>query len=320
MNREAILEFLRTILIAFAIAFVINLFRIFIFTDWNEPRFENFTESEPAPQENTNNNISDSAINPTFRHGTTTISLTPMENFSGLSKAQILAKRNDAIHNSPFFSHMANYSPNPNVFQISDGLPWISAEGALHWSKSTNNEKTQGVSRDSIGILNPELLYTVSLAENEDAATNNYIPLYKDFYFVPYDVKYNANTNTITAYIRNAKNNNGNFQGISLNDANAHDLGFRYAFMDNYQNIGFYTDEPYKSNTLAKGIKETTGYYTQGSACGIPGGCNNYAPYWQYYNNFYLKGLPASVNIKLWKNKPNNHNQKADINYQMIFE
>ena len=328
MERQGLLEILRMILIAFVIAFVINLFRVAIFTDWDDaPRFENITEPEPAPApiEESNNintgkntphintNIDDNGIN---------IILTPMENFSGLSKARILEKRIDAMRTSLIFSQM-NYSPNQSVYQITDGLPWISAEGALHWSKSSNEEKINGVSRDSIGILNPELLYFVSISENEDVVDSNFNTLYKDFYFVPYQVNYNPKNKTIIARIKNNKRNErgkNNYQPICLADSNAHDLGYKYAHMDSYENIGFYSESPYKNNTLASGIKETTGYYMHGSACGIPGGCNNYAPYWQYYNYFYIYDFPAKIHIKLWKNRPQSVEQQADISYLMIFE
>ena len=329
MERQGLLEILRMVLIAFAIAFVINLFRVAIFTDWdNAPRFENITEPEPdpAPIEKTNNintgtntphintNIDDNGIN---------IILTPMENFSGLSKARILEKRMDAMRKSLIFSQM-DYSPSTSVYQITDGSPWISANGALHWSKSSNEEKINGVSRDSIGILNPELLYFVSLSENEDAENSDFHVLYKDFDFVPYNVKYNPSAKTITAHIKNEKKNFRNrsttYQPICLADSNAHDLGYKYAYMDSYENIGFYSESPYKNNTLASGIKEITGYYTHGNACGISGGCNNYAPYWQYYNYFFIYDFPAKIHIKLWKNRPSSVGQEADINYQMIFE
>ena len=325
MDRQTVLEYLRIILIAFVIAFVINIVRVAVFTQWNnEPRFENVTQPEPAPQERTNrteNNVSqDTGINPDLRDSTTIISISPMENFSGLSKDRILEKRIDAMNTSPLFSHMRNYSPSQSVFRIDDGLPWISADAALHWSKVSTEEKYNGVSRDSIGILNPELLYYISLQENEDSATENYKPLYKDSYFVPRTVNYNRDTNTITAYFRNARTENGNYQPISLADTNAHDLGYQYAYMDQLNNVGFYTDEPYRNNRLDKDIKEVTGWYMHGPACGVPGGCNNYAPYWQYYNYFYLRSLPASFNIKLWKQRPASVQQRADINFKMVFE
>ena len=330
MERQTLLEYLRLILIAFVIAFVINIARIAIFTSWdNEPRFENITQPEPDSVQVRNNNsepqrryntANEPIINTDLLNDTVNISVAPMENLSGLSKSRILEKRINAMRTSEIFSQM-NYTPSSDVYKITDGLPWISANAALHWSKVSEREKTDGVSRDSIGILNPELLYFITIAENEDAMTESYRrPLYKDFYFIPYRITYNTNTKTITAYIKSDKIENGCYQPIFLADSNAHDLGYKYAYMDNYENVGFYAEEPYKSNSLHSEIKETTGWYMHGSVCGVSGGCNNYAPYWQYYNDFYLRRLPASFNIKLWKQRPVNTNQEADINFKMVFE
>ena len=323
MDRQTVLEYLRLVLIAFVIAFVINIFRVAIFTDWNnEPRFQNITEPEQTPQEVRNSmrendyqpqTQTEFSINQDIGNEILEIPMHQRENFSGLSKSRILEKRMDAIRTSLLFSQM-DYTPSNDVFKIDDGLPWISMNAALHWSNISVSQRGNGVSRDSIGIVNPELLYYVDVGEDKGNS------LYGDYDFMPYKVTYNKNTNTISSYFRNYRNENAKIQEICLADTNAHDLGFKFAYMDKYKNIGFYTDEPYKNNTLASNIKEITGYYMHGSACGMPGGCNNYAPYWQYYNYFYLNDLPANVHIKLWKNKPNSPEQRADINYEMIFE
>ena len=325
MERQTILEFMRMVLIAFVIAFVINFFRIAIFGNINdEPRFENITEPDQAPQESVNNYRtndypqSDPTINPYLSGEVVDIPISPMQNFSGLSKNRIVEKRIEAVGTSPIFSHL-NYSPSANFFQIKDGAPWISANGALHWSNLHDSEKITGVSRDSVGILNPELLYYIALTENEDCQ-RSYKVLYKDFYFIPYKVKYTPRTKTITAYIKNDRVEGGKYQPICLSDSNANDLGYKYAYMDSYTNVGFYRDGEYNNNYLTSGVKETKGYYMHGPACGLPGGCNNYAPYWSYYNYFYLKDLPATVHIKLWKHYPYSVSQEADINFEMIFE
>jgi len=328
MEKQALLEALRLILIAFVIAMVINFFRVLIFQGGNfrEELFRtNNTNNEIT---NINTDIVTTSPEPISQNIPTTntdlgneiinIPISPLKELSGLSKAEILKMRTDAINSSPIFSDM-DYSPSPEVFRIDDGMPWISMQAAINWSKATNEQKANGASRDSAGILNPELLYYISVAEGENADTH-YTVLYKDFDFLPYKATYNPKTKTITAYIKNDRKENGRYQTITLADANAHDLGYNYAYMDKYTNIGFYTDENYKNNSLKSDIKPITGWYMHGPACGLPGGCNNYAPYWQYYNCFYLDGLPADINIKLWKNRPENTSQEADMNYRIIFE
>ena len=319
MDRNTVLEFLRMFLIAFVIAMGINLLRVLIFegsrTDIERSvisQIEDFMDEGNAGSQlgNYHNRTSSADL--------IDIPMAPLEEFSYMSREDILNLRKIAIAESPIFSDK-HYSPSPDVFRIEDGLPWISADAALHWSKTNVKDRAKGVTRDSIGILNPELLYFVSLAENEDAQSE-YKVLYKDFYFMPYKVTYIPATKTIVANIKNDRVENGDYQPIHLADSNAHDLGYKYAYMDHSSNVGFYKDGEYLGNYLKSGIKETTGYFMRGSVCGIPGGCNNYAPYWQYYNSFYLKDLPATVHIKLWKNYPASISQEADINFEMVFE
>jgi ABC-type antimicrobial peptide transport system permease subunit len=249
--------------------------------------------------------------------------MTPEKALSGLTKEEILNIRREEMRTSQIFSNM-NYTPNPSVYQIDDALPWISTFGQLHWSTATDKEKTEGPSRDSLGIMNPELLYFVSTTDYYEEPADDWIYLYKTFNFLPYRTIYNPHNKTITAYITNEKNENESkynrkYLPIYLSDSNAHDLGYKYAYMDYSNNIGFYKEEKF-NKTLKTDVVEITGYYVHGSACGIPGGCNNYAPYWQYYNEFYLRDLPAEFNIKLWKNKPSSPENEADINFKMVFE
>ena len=315
MNRQFVLEFLRIILIAFVIAFVINIARIAIFAPWEFPQQVNYTEPETAPFEDNQNNTqtqNSAKINNHLGNEIVDIPVSPRRELSGLSKNEIYDLRRYAVKTSPIFSQM-DYEPSSAVYgSITDNLPWISAHCALYKSQCSIEEKGKGVSRDSIGVLNPELLYYVSLAEYGDD------DFYKDYTFVPYMLNYNPGTKTITAYYKHERNPIGTYQSIWLADANAHDLGYNFAYMNYSNNIKFY--KKYGDNTLKADIKEITGYYMHGSVCGVPGGCNNYAPYWQYYNSFYLDNLPAEVNIKLWRSRPANPTDNADINFRMIFE
>lgn len=332
MERSVVLDFLRLVLIAFVIAFVINLVRIATFGNGdfslllspvgqrsdmlrNPARVTNNRSAARRENHVTEQNV------PRINSRINDLTEIPLEKpmcFNGMSKSEVLNLRRKAVKTSPLFSDM-NYEPSSRVFNIGDGLPWISLEGALHFSKIPVKDRVVGASRESVGILNPELLYYLSTSENEDVESADFKTLYKDFYFIPYKVTYNKATKTITAYIKN-ETKNGDYQPIFLSDSNANDLGYKYAYMDKSRGVGIYSDQKYSNNSLKKDIKEISGYYTIGSACGYTGGCNNYAPYWQYYNHIYLKKIPASFNIKLWKNRPQSVEQKADINFEMIFE
>ena len=340
MNRNIVLEILQTVIVAFIIAFVINIARIAIFDNgdfsslfaFNREewlRNSNINQMQEREQRRSINSRHETEQAPRYQENEPVINNFTSDNiieipleqpvcFNGMTKEQVLDLRKKAIRTSPLFSDMY-YQPSRSVFSIGDGLPWISLEGALHFNKIPIEKRVEGVSRESVGILNPELLYYLSTSENEDAEDANFRALYKDFYFVPYRATYDPATKTITAYIKGERKS-GNYQPIYLSDSNAHDLGYNYAHMDFANNVGYYTDEKYSSSALLHNIQPLTGYYTIGSVCGVQGGCNNYAPYWQYYNHIYLKKIPASFNIKLWKNKPSDRTQKADMNFTMVFE
>ena len=323
MDRERIVELLRMVLTAFVIALIVILavepLRSMFYFNTYLGRYSNYAiMPETYSSYDNSRNTPEINIYPAYRREVD-IPMTPERALSGMTKEEILNIRYKEMRTSPVFSRM-RYTPDSYVFQIDDGLPWISKYGQMHWSEATEKEKTEGITRDSTGIMNPELLYYVSVIDfyKKDEDEGKY--LYNTFNFLPYRVTYTPNNKTITAYIRNERNENGDYLPINLCDSNAHDLGYHYAYMDSYSNLGFYKKDQYKNNYLKSGIKDITGYFMHGTACGIPGGCNNYAPYWQYYNKFYLKDLPASFNIKLWRNRPLSTEDDADINFRMVFE
>ena len=337
---DRLVEALRMFVIAGVIALVINIFYIFIFEDGNfsnllafsreeiiqneNNRVESIRESVRRDEQARREKTSLAGNRPKVNTSVASNSIVNIEfnkpmNFNGMPKDIILAYRKNALKMSPIFSEM-QYSPSVEVFRIEDHLPWISINGALHFNSIAVNERVVGPSRESIGILNPELLYYISVMENEDGISNDFKPLYKDFDFTPHKIEYNSQTNTITVYTKGPKYEGGGYQPLFLSDSNAHDLGYRYAYMDSSENVGFYTDEPYRNNTLKSKIQSPEGFYMCGSACGVEGGCNNYAPYWQYYNFLFLRRLPARFNIKLWHNRPQTTQAPADINFEMVFE
>jgi len=137
----------------------------------------------------------------------------------------------------------------------------------------------------------------------------------KDDYALPYRAYYTKSDNTIHAHIKYKpiKDKKGYFSNIVIADANAHDLGYNYAFANNTSNIRFKVDK-FTSEPIT-----TRGYYHRGFACRLQDGCNNYSPYETGYE-FYLNDLPAKLNIKLWNQRPQTVSDTADLNYEMIFE
>ena len=239
------------------------------------------------------------------------INIEPLEKFSGLSREDILSMRKEAVQSSPLFINRKDYEPSPEVFRIEDGLQWIGAHEIS--CNGTTPNIGEGTSRESLGILNPELMFYVTVPSfgfskrGKECSKNDYI--------MPYKANYTPEDNTIHVYIKYAplKEKLGYFGNIVITDANAHDLGYNYAFADRISNIRF------KVNKFHKEIIKTRGYYHRGYACGLQEGCNNYSPFETGYE-FYLTDFPAKIDIKLWNQKPVSSTETADLNYQMVFE
>lgn len=247
-----------------------------------------------------------------------TIFIKPMEEFSGLKKEEILNKRIAAVKNSPVFKNLKDYTPSSSVFQIEDNLPWISAHEITCFGISGSKDIGKGNSRESVGILNPELLFVINipaLALQEWPYPKSCSPV---DYLIPQRADYNQNTNTISAYIDHAAfyRKNDMLLSISLEDANAHDLGYNYVFADQINNIAFH-----ESTNFSTDVTQTSGFFHRGFSCKAPSGCNNYSPYQKRYS-FYMSdpAKPASLHIKLWKNQPASSSDPSDMNYELILQ
>lgn len=240
------------------------------------------------------------------------IQLNPIENFSGKTKDEILEKRKRIVNESIVFESLKNYTPSDNVFRIQDGLKWIGAHQVSCYGAPNNPLIGEGASRESVGILNPELLYYITIGIIQRNQTEHYCS--EIDYMIPHKVTYDKSAKTIRAYFnyREYVKKNGR-QTFILCDSNAHDLGYKYTIVDMYKNIAFI------DNGFTKNYLSPNGFYHKGFACGLPEGCNNYSPSRPEYQ-IYIPRTPAMINISLWKKSPKLWGQKEDINYQMIFE
>ena len=241
------------------------------------------------------------------------INIEPLEELSGLSAKEILNMRTEAVKSSPIFVNRQDYIPSPEVFLIEDGLQWISAHQVSCYGTNNNPDIGKGKSRESLGILNPELMFYITVPGFNFSKRN--MSCGKEDYMLPYKANYTPKDNTIHVFVKysNLKQKLDYFGNIVIVDANAHDLGYNYVFADSTSNIRFKVDK------FDKEIIKTRGYYHRGYACGLQEGCNNYSPFETGYE-FYLTDLPAKLHIKLWNQEPVSTSQEADLNYEMIFE
>lgn len=293
-------ENLKIIITAFLIALAISIAKD-KYLEWSSdiPRTQNIQQEQTIVEIKDDNQAMD-------------VPIAPMQEFSGKSAAEILKLRKQAVAESPAFYNRKNYEPNPSVFNIEDGLRWISAYEISCNGVENSKDIGKGESRESTGILNPELMLYVVVA-NLNSAQNNYCSSID--YLRPYKITYNPNTKTISAYInyKDFRDKNNGYRNVVLADANARDLGYNYVTADLSQNIRYRYDR-----NLSNRIIGTSGFYHRGYACGLSEGCNNYSPYESGYE-FYLTDLPAKIHMKLWGNDPISERANADLNYEMIF-
>ncbi|MCQ2913902.1 MAG: hypothetical protein MJ247_01750 [Alphaproteobacteria bacterium] len=237
----------------------------------------------------------------------------PLENFSGLSVQEILSKRKAAVQSSKYFGEL-DYSPSYQVFQIEDHLPWISAHEISCNGLSKSRDISKGPSRESVGILNPELLYYVNISTIPIRV--NDAPCSSEDYFIPYDIQLDKFDKKITARINYSAfyNKNGAGSRLILSDSNARDFGYNYAYADYNPNLRFSSNY-----NISTGLITTRGFYHRGGSCRLPSGCNNYSPYNKAIE-FYVLETPATLRIKLWKKAPISISEPADITYIMEFE
>lgn len=248
-----------------------------------------------------------------FSPQTEFIPIAPMQKFSGLTKAEILSKRLSAVKSSPVFGDVSDYRPSDGVFQIEDGLPWIGAYEITCFGVDKTRNIGDGDSRESVGILNPEMLYGIVMGT---FAFHDKTGCSEADYLIPHKLEYDRRSNTVSAYIDYSAfyRKNKTFYGIILEDANAADLGYSYAFADETRNIRFKNGRNFSTETTA-----TSGFFHKGHSCEAASGCNNYSPYESRYH-LYLTGLPALLHIKLWKKRPADPVEPADINYEIVFQ
>ncbi len=308
---KQVVEILKCVVIAFVVAMILSFLRTIIVDSFTSEAPVSEQKSENISYEMSDKKTEQETVKVTDSKDTIEIKILPMKKLSGMSKNEILRLRKNIVDNSIF--DYKNYSPSPEVYRIEDGLPWIGAYEISCNGANKNPNIGNGASRESVGILNPAMLFYLNI-NSTTFSKRNYCS--EIDYLIPHKLTYNPSDNTIRAYI-NYKDyyaKNKYFYNNIFTDANARDLGYKYSHMNKFKNIRFRHE-----TNLSNSIVDTRSYYHKGYACGLPSGCNNNSPYVGEYE-FYLTSVPASFNIKLWKKRPMSESQKADLNYMMIFE
>lgn len=204
------------------------------------------------------------------------------------------------------------YVPSEDVFgQIVDNKPWWGILGLSYYGPGQQSIK--GPSEESRFLVNPFLLVGLDSGHGLVVDDKNLTPIpiypepisliwYKDRSLGK--VKYNLSN----FWSKQQKYHDPTVSEhkLVLIAYNARDLGFNYLYVDSKKSKNIPSCGTSNQAMLIK-------YFIHcGGSCGYPGGCNNMSP---NDPDFQVKvySVPALLYIKLWRNKPVDINQMADM-------
>ena len=246
-----------------------------------------------------------------------TININEVE-LSYKTKEEILNLRKNYVNNSIFASK--NYKPSEELFgQIVDGKPWIANNYCLEDGKAA----IDGISMRGLPIANPELLVIIEFPYVYNSPkTEAEIKFCKHFSYMlkPRYLIYDKGRNEIEIGYEKLERNvfNGFYQ---LNGINARDFGYEYVYLDkNKTNADLIY---YSKDNFSNEIVKFQDFFHLGHACKQEGGCNNISPFQgklQFKPNPDKYLYDEKIYLKLWKNRPNSPNDKADINVIFSFK
>ena len=234
--------------------------------------------------------------------------------YSGRTQESILNERKNYV--AKVFN-MPNYHPSERIFQgIVDGKPWISLKGAYCNGWKTKNGRTSGPSEESVFMNNPIGLVMVEMPYYGYVKPNSCSPITK---FLPTKITVSQDAINLYYNISGFQDAVVNEQGKQyaiyyLKPINAKDFGYEWGYVAKRGNLGFSHDTPI--NKRPYNFKD---FIHCGGACEIEGGCNNGSPNQPQLGFGLDNKYPASMQIYLWKEKPEHWYSDADMIVNLYF-
>lgn len=240
------------------------------------------------------------------------IQINPPEELDFKSRSEIYAMRRGAV--APY-SHLtkANYQPSNAVFgQIEDGKPWWGLKGSCFYGSGKNS--IEGLSEESRFILNPFILVGITdkyarTVRGRRLDRNAIYPKPVSLIWQPQDalatVRYNVQQYW-REYIAYTGEVLFELECFTLVLYNARDLGLNYMYIDTSKSVNLVPDR------LDDKLAPIRQFIHCGDSCGYPGGANNMSPYDPAYE-IKLLNTPAKAYIKLWSDRPDNRDIRADM-------
>lgn len=246
--------------------------------------------------------------NVTSEKGLINLVLNPVTDYKSMTKQDIYELRKKYVAESLF--NQNDYEPSDSVFgKIADKAPWYGLDYSGCISRVIGTKKVaQGPSEESRFVNNPNMLVGV-ISGSQNIEPDSAGCFDEKYWVIPSSFTYNPKIKTITA-----KYSWKYFGPMALVGINAKDLGYEYAYVSFAKNVDF-KNVP----NISTDVYQFRDFIHLGGTCRYKNGCNNASPY-QSALAYSFSDFPASFTIKLWKNKPEDKNSLADINYVIIFK
>lgn len=234
------------------------------------------------------------------------VKINTLTDYNNQSKEQIYKFRNYYVTKSIFRDR--NYVPNAEVFGgIKDDSKWISTKAVACSSGSSRIYK--GLSNESKFMNNPEVLVGVDYI----GQSKKYIACTDDAYLNPANLSFAKDKNLFELTYRLP--NDEKQRDFKLVGLNARDFGFNYVYCKRVNNIKFSNE----MDNVATNVVEFKDSIRVDKSCGVSVGCNRNMAY-QEELMFNLTTSPASLELSLWKEKPDSVNKTPDMNFTVIIE
>ena len=246
---------------------------------------------------------------PAAGRGTTKIELNDMIKLDLMKKTEILELREKYVSEYPELLNAA-YKPSEDVFgQVEDGKPWWGILGISYYG--SGQKSIEGPSKESRYIINPFLLVAISehMAHPVNDPSLSPVPICPKPIALEWEGRSKATATfevgefwDLQAKYHYDDAGKNEFDLIAYN---ARDFGFNYLYIGKNESHNAVLNDNKEPIQIRQFIH-------CGGSCGYPGGCNNMSPY-QPELTVSVSSLPATLYIKLWRNKPVTTDSDADM-------
>jgi hypothetical protein len=257
------------------------------------------------------NNLSLGADGP---RGAVRIGLREPVEFDYLNRSDVLGLRRASVDE---YTGLVKgpYEPSDDVFgAIEDGRPWWGLVG--QYCRGPGDESIEGPSEEGRFVLNPFLLLAVDDASVKYGGRGCF-PVYPhpdvlDWYARESKAVVSYN---MTRFIAEEGISYLHSYAFMLENVNARDFSLNYAYAEPASSSNM---RPASGSELFSKPCYLRGFIHKGGSCGYPGGCNNGSPFDQNMV-FYVEGIPGSVSLRLWRDRPADISQEPDFTYIINF-